>query len=183
MVAAVTHNQPAPVRNLPNDVNSFVGRQHERADVEALLDSSRLVTITGAGGSGKTRLALQVARDRSDAFADGVCWIELADITNASSVAASVAALLGLAQQGSVDSVAAIAEYLSHRHLLIVLDNCEHVIDACAMLANAILRAAPGTRVLATSREPLGIAGEVIWTLPLLRLPEASPGNPRSTSA
>ena len=139
--------------NLPAELTSFVGRRGELAEVRRLLAGSRLVTLTGVGGVGKTRLALRAAAGLRRAFRDGVWLVRLDQLRDEALVAQAVAGALGLQDRAGYAPAAALAEYLAGRQLLLVLDNCEHLVDAAAKLADALLRAAAGLRVLATSRE------------------------------
>jgi predicted ATPase/DNA-binding CsgD family transcriptional regulator len=156
---------------LPADVTSFVGRRRELAEVKRLLPVSRLVTLTGVGGVGKTRLALRVAAELHRGFADGVWLVELAGLQDAGLVSPTVAAALGVQDRASDRPLGALSDFLEKRQLLLVLDNCEHLLEACAVLADALLRACPGLRILATSRQSLGIAGEQILTVQPLSVP------------
>ena len=162
--------------NLPQQISSFVGRGHETAEVRRLLARSRLLTLVGVGGIGKTRLALQVAAETHDAYPDGVWFVELGSITDASLVPSSVAQVLGVRERSGIDLTQTLCNHLKSRRLLLLLDNCEHLIDACAALAAALLLAAPEIRVLASSREQLQVAGEQIYAVPPLSLP-APDGN------
>jgi predicted ATPase/DNA-binding CsgD family transcriptional regulator len=162
----------AGVHGFAAGLGSFVGREGQLAEVARLLGECRLVTVTGTGGVGKTRLAGEVARQVAGRFADGVWLAELARVGDPALVPAVVAEMLGLQLAPGV----ALAEALAGRQLLLVLDNCEHLADAVARLCNAVLRAADDVWVLATSREPLGVAGEACYRLPPLALPE--PGDP-----
>jgi predicted ATPase/DNA-binding CsgD family transcriptional regulator len=164
--------------NLPADVTSFVGRRHELAEVRDLLQRARLITLTGVGGVGKTRLALRAAADVRRAFVDGVWLVELAGLREPGLVGESVVATLGLQEQQGGWSLAALSDRLSDRRLLLVLDNCEHVLDACAMLADTLLKTCPDLRILATSRQPLRIAGEHCLEVAPLETPVSN----RSTS-
>ena len=146
--------------NLPAEVTSFIGRRRELSQVREALERYRLVTLRGVGGVGKTRLALHLAADLQRSFADGVWLAELSALRNAELLARTVAASLGLPDQAAGDPVDLLADYLAERHLLLILDTCEHLVDACAKLAEALLPAAPRLRILATSREPLGVRGE-----------------------
>jgi predicted ATPase/DNA-binding CsgD family transcriptional regulator len=137
-----------------------------------LLEDSRLLTLTGAGGCGKTRLALATAGELSEGFEEGVWLVELAPLADPSLVAQAVAAILGVREQPGRSLTEMLSSYLGSKKLLLVLDNCEHLIEACAELAEALLRFCPGLRVLATSREALGITGEVAWPVPPLTLPD-----------
>ena len=157
--------------NLPAELTSFVGRRGEVAEVRRLLAGCRLVTLTGVGGVGKTRLALRAAAGLRRAFRDGVWLVELDQLRDAALVVQAIAGALGL--QGRVGaSEAALAGSLADRRLLLVLDNCEHLVDAAAKLTDLLLQAAPGLRVLATSRESLNIAGETVLPVPPLRAPD-----------
>ncbi|MFF1953526.1 NB-ARC domain-containing protein, partial [Kitasatospora herbaricolor] len=144
---------------LPADVTSLVGRRTELAELKRVLEDSRLVTLTGTGGVGKTRLALQVAREVRRAFPDGVFWVSLAEVGEPGLVALTVMDAVGLRTMGP-EVTAGLVDYLRDKRLLLVLDNCEHLVEACADLAAELLPACPGVRVLATSREVLDIAGE-----------------------
>ncbi|MGW4526652.1 ATP-binding protein [Amycolatopsis sp. NPDC004378] len=159
--------------NLPADTTSFVGRKAEVAEVKHLLTRARLVTLTGVGGVGKTRLAVQTAAGLARAFPDGVWLVELDGLRDPALVAHTVLEALGVHDETGRKPAAVLAEHLRDRRLLVVLDNCEHVLDACATLAHDLLRAAPGLRLLATSRERLALAGEHLWPVSPLPLPEA----------
>jgi predicted ATPase/class 3 adenylate cyclase len=158
--------------NLPTQLTSFIGREREMADVKRLLAATRLLTLTGAGGAGKTRLALQVAADVLEAYPDGVWLVELAPISDPSLVPQTIASVFGLHDERGRPLPATLADYLRPKRLLLVLDNCEHLIEACAALVDGLLRACPPLRILATSREALGIAGETAWRMPSLSLPD-----------
>jgi predicted ATPase/class 3 adenylate cyclase/DNA-binding CsgD family transcriptional regulator len=160
--------------NLPGQLSSFIGREHELAEAGRLLDDHRLLTITGSGGCGKTRLALQLAADRSDRFDDGVWYVELASLAGSGTVARQVADVLRVSDEADVDLVSSLVGRLRDQSVLLVLDNCEHLIDQCAELIDAITRQCGGVRVLATSRQVLDVEGEVIWRLPSMTLPPGS---------
>ncbi len=145
--------------NLPLQTTSFVGRDRELSEVEALLERTRLLTLTGAGGSGKTRLALRVAGDLRASFGNDAWWVDLASLAAPDLVQRKVASTLGVADLPARQTSRQLVEYLESKEVLLVLDNCEHLIEACARVADALLRACPGVRILATSREPLGVAG------------------------
>ena len=157
--------------NLPQQISSFVGRAKETAEVQDLMARNRLLTLVGVGGIGKTRLALQVAAETHDAYPDGVWFVELGSLTDSSLVPSSVAQVLGVRERSGTDLIETLSSHLRTRRLLLVLDNCEHLIDACATLAAALLLAAPDIRILASSREQLQIAGEQVYPVPPLSLP------------
>ena len=163
----------APPRrgNLPLELSSFVGRGREISEVERLLSGTRLLTITGTGGCGKTRLALRVAANLAAQFDDGTWWVSLAPLADPALVPKAVASALGVREQPGRPMTEALPERLGARELLLVLDNCEHLVGACARLVEALLRACPHVRILATSREVLGISGETSWSMPPLSLP------------
>src|SRR3984957_7055383 len=154
--------------NLPRAVTSFIGRESEVAEVEAAVRSHQLVTLTGVGGVGKTRLALEVAARLADEFPDGVWFFELAAVTDPAAVPDAVAAVLGITQQPGRSVAQSVAAALEGRVRLLVFDNCEHVLDAAADLIEAILAASATTKIVATSREGLGIADERLWPVPSL---------------
>ncbi|WP_459983908.1 ATP-binding protein [Nocardioides sp. AN3] len=172
--------------DLPADVTSFVGRRRETAEVRRLLGHARLVTLTGLGGVGKTRLALRVVRESSRAFADGVWFVELAPVDDPDLVPAAVATALGVPEQSGGDRLASVLDFMSTRSGLIALDNCEQVIGGCASLARELLRSCPGVKILATSRQPLNVAGEHLFPVPPLSVPmsqEAARSGARRTDA
>jgi predicted ATPase/DNA-binding SARP family transcriptional activator len=162
--------------NLPLRLTSFVGRRRELGEVWRLLDRSRLVTLTGPGGCGKTRLALEAASGRLRGFPDGVWLIDLAPIADQSLIPDAVAQVLGVQLRAGQPPATALAVQLAARKMLIVLDNCEHLIDSCARVALELVRSCPELTVLATSREPLHVPGELAWRVPSLSLPEPSDG-------
>jgi non-specific serine/threonine protein kinase len=168
---ARTPSHDTPRHNLPAQLTSFVGRSREIGELRQLLSTTRLLTLTGAGGCGKTRLALQVAAELLDQVADGVWVVDLSPLSDADLVKNAVASVLRV-QEGSERSlVEVLSDYVRSRRLLLVLDNCEHLIAACAGLAETLLLAAPNLRILATSREALGISGERVWRVPSLSSP------------
>jgi predicted ATPase/class 3 adenylate cyclase len=158
--------------NLPVQVTSFIGREHELAEVKRLLATTRLLTLTGPGGTGKTRLSLQAAVELLDTFPDGVWLVEFAALTDPTLVLQTLAAALGVREQPGRPLLDTVADYLRGKNLLIILDNCEHLIDACAQLAAALLQACPRLKILPSSREALGIAGETAYRVPSLSLPD-----------
>jgi predicted ATPase/DNA-binding CsgD family transcriptional regulator len=159
--------------NLPLQQTSFIGREHELADVKQLLASRRLVTLTGAGGCGKTRLALQAAAEVTPDYEDGTWLVELAAVTDPGGVAAVVATAVGLREVPDRPLADALVGFLRDKSLLLIVDNCEHVVDAAARLIDSVLRTCPRVRILATSREPLGCVGETTWRVPSLMESEA----------
>jgi predicted ATPase/DNA-binding CsgD family transcriptional regulator len=161
-----------PPNNLPLELSSFVGRQDEVAEVGRLLENNRLLTLTGPGGCGKTRLALAAAGDVARLFGDGVWLAELAPVADPALVGRMVASALGARGRPGRPTVETLSEHLGTSKVLLVLDNCEHLIGACAEIAESLLRSCPGLRVLATSREALGVVGEVARPVPPLSLPD-----------
>ncbi|MFI6494371.1 BTAD domain-containing putative transcriptional regulator [Streptomyces sp. NPDC050564] len=161
-----------PRHNLPTPATALIGREREMAEVEKLLGRSRLLTLTGAGGCGKTRLALAVASRRGDDFRDGVWFVDLAALTEPHLVPEAVAAVLGLQLPLSGRAREALIAQLGGRDMLLVLDNCEHLVDACAALVSEVMARCPGVFVLATSREPLRSYGERTFRVPSLGLPD-----------
>ena len=174
---------PVLQNNLPVQPAKFVGRSRELAEVRALIEASPLVTLTGAGGCGKTRLSLQVAAELLDGIGDGVWLAELAAVTDEEAVAPVIAAALGVPVQPGHPAMDTLLDALVPQHVLIVVDNCEHLIGACAKVADAILRRCPRVHLLATSREPLGIAGEIIYRVPSLSLPGSDDPEPGAAEA
>ena len=160
---------------LPGTLTTFLGREREVAAVSDLLATTRLATLTGAGGSGKTRLAVEVARATAHRFAEGVAWVELAAITDPTLIVGHIATTLGIGGAGQ-SPADALRSALRDSEMLLVLDNCEHVIDVCAAVVELLLRDCAGLRVLATSREALGVAGERAWLVPVLSLPADGDG-------
>ena len=173
-----------PRTNLPAQLTSFVGREREREELAALIPGTPLVTLTGVGGCGKTRLALEAARRALPDFRDGVHVAELATLTKPQFVADAVAGALGAPERGERPMTDLLAEYLRSQSLL-VLDNCEHLLEACASLVTRLLSTCPGLRVLATSREPLGVPGERVYRLQPLPVPDRgdSPVDPAGSDA
>jgi predicted ATPase/DNA-binding winged helix-turn-helix (wHTH) protein len=166
---------------LPSEVTSFVGRAREVRDVTGLVSRSRLVTLTGAGGSGKSRLALRVATTSAASFRDGAWLVELGAVTDPALVPRAVAQVLGVREEPDHDIAAGVAEALRHQQCLVVLDGCEHLLDAVAPFVEHLLRHTDGVRVLATSREMLDVAGEATYLVPTLAVPD--PGEDRTIEA
>src|SRR5580693_2426254 len=149
--------------NLPVQLTRFIGRAADLAAVRSLVRGARLVTLTGSAGCGKTRLGLQAADGLAGAHADGAWLVELAGLSDPAQIAGSIAAALPVHRQGSFAEPAALAAAIGARDLIIVLDNCEHLIRGCAEVTERLLRGCPQIVILATSREPLGVPGEVTW--------------------
>jgi len=165
-------DNPELPNNLPGQLSAFVGRDREVPEVRSLLASSRLLTLTGAGGCGKTRLALQAAAELLGQARDGVWFVDLAPLTEGEQIPAAVASVLGLADQGGQQPpLESLADALREQNTLILLDNCEHVIDDAAKFCGLLVRDSPRLRILATSREPLGLDGERVYRVPSLSLP------------
>jgi non-specific serine/threonine protein kinase len=162
----------ATPNNLPVQLTSFVGRERETAQIRQLLADTRLLTLTGLGGSGKTRLALQVASTLLDEYPAGVYMVGFAALTDPALVPQAVAVTLGIREQSDLFLVTAITEHLRTDKLLLIFDNCEHLLEACASLAYTLLSACPHLQIMATSREPLGITGELVWRVPPLSAPD-----------
>ena len=167
---------------LPAPATGLIGRERERTEVAAAVTASRLVTLTGVGGTGKTRLALQLARDLAGTFADGVAFIDLAPVRDPELLATAVARALGLTPASALAAEAYLAEALRDRELLLVADNLEHLLDETPLLSR-LLAAAPALRILATSRMPLHLYGEQIFRVPPLPLPEVSSSGPAGSEA
>jgi predicted ATPase/class 3 adenylate cyclase len=165
----------ALANNLPVNTTRFIGREREVAAVRERVVAERLVTLTGTGGAGKTRLALQVAADLVDQFADGVWLVEYAPVADASMVAQTSAAVLSVREEPGREPLATLVDHVRPRQLLLLMDSCEHLVVACASLADTLLRAAPRLHILVTSREVLGISGETTWRVPSLTLPPKPP--------
>ncbi len=164
--------------NLPGELTSFVGRRAELVQIGDPLGWVRLLTLTGSGGCGKTRLALQAAADAVDRHPDGVWWVELARLEDPALVPAAVIRAVGLREVPGRGLLETLAEYLRARRVLVVLDNCEHLLGACAEFVDALLRGCVSLTILATSRAPLGVPGEVTWRVPSMSLPAEPAGEP-----
>jgi len=166
----------ATPNNLPQQATSFIGRETELAEAKRLLDGTRLLTLLGMGGLGKTRLSLQIAADVLDRYPDGVWFVDLAPIRDPSLVPNATGHVLGIREDAGKPVTQSLCEHLREHTLLIVLDNCEHLVDACATLADTLLKAIPGIRILATSREALHIQGEQTYPVLPLRVPDRKAG-------
>jgi non-specific serine/threonine protein kinase len=173
--SAATSVHFSPQQNLPSQLTSFIGREKEIETVKQLITpngAGRLITLTGAGGSGKTRLALQVANATLDIFPDGVWFIDFAPLTDPALVPQSLLTTLGLSEQAGSSAFAIISNFLQPKRALLILDNCEHLIQACSRLAETLLRACPTLHILATSREALSVPGETLYLVPTLTTPD-----------
>ncbi|MPY85637.1 MAG: hypothetical protein GEV00_20560 [Actinophytocola sp.] len=159
---------------LPAGVSAFVGRERERATVADLVAAARVVTLTGSGGCGKTRLAAEVARDVAARFADGACWVDLQAVNEPGLVAPAIGGAVGIHERPGQALTDTLAEQLHPRHLLVVLDNCEHLVEVCAELVGEFSAACPRLHVLATSRVPLVVEGEATFEVAGLPVPEAN---------
>ena len=164
-------DNPDLPNNLPAQLSAFIGREHELAEVRSLTAAARLVTLTGSGGSGKTRLALQAAVELLDWALDGVWFADLAALTDGAQVPGAVAAALGLPDHSGSAALSSVLEVLAPQDTVILLDNCEHVIEDAAKFCEQVIRYCPRVRFIATSREPLGIEGERVYRVPSMSLP------------
>ena len=165
----------ATPNNLSQQLNSFVGRETELAQVRSALQATRLLTLLGMGGLGKSRLSVQLGAELLDEYADGVWLVELAPLADSHLVPQALASVLGVREAAGQDLVQALLAHLRDRTLLVILDNCEHLLAACADLAKRLMQAAPGLRLLATSRDALQVAGESVYAVPTLRVPQHGP--------
>jgi hypothetical protein len=164
---------PSIPNNLSCELTSFIGRENALSELERLLPSARLLTLTGTGGTGKTRLALKLAERVIRGYSDGVWLVELAPLSDPAQVPSAVLSALSLRELTDKSPTASLIAHLQDKRMLLILDNCEHVIEACAQLADAMLRGCKHLCVLCTSREALGIAGELAWRVPSLVMPDA----------
>jgi len=161
--------------NLPFPLSTFIGREQEISSLKQLLLKNRVVTLTGVGGSGKTRLAIKTANELLNKSEQGIWFIEFASLDDDSLVTQVVATILGVRERKNSPLLDDLIEHLQNHRSLLIFDNCEHLIEACAMFVEKLLQACPNLQILATSREPLGIPGEAIWTVPPMSLPESHP--------
>jgi predicted ATPase/DNA-binding XRE family transcriptional regulator len=161
-----------PRTNLPSQLTSFIGREKEIDEIKDALSRYRLVTLTGSGGTGKSRLSLQVAADLLDAFQDGVWFVELASLSDPALVPQTIHNTMGLVEYKGLTILQALQEYLRERKVLLILDNCEHIIETCAVLSNDLLSHTINLKILASSREALSVQGEFSWRVPSLALPD-----------
>lgn len=163
-----------PPDNLPFAGTPFIGRQAELHQLTTLLQTARLLTLTGPGGSGKSRLALQLATQQQHLYANGICWCDLAPLSDPANVPQAVAASLHIAEEPAIAISESLVRALRQRQLLLILDNCEHLLAACAALASRLHRDCPQLTLLATSLQPLGLPAEIVWPVPPLALPDIS---------
>lgn len=180
--ALVEESDPAPASSIPNnlpyELTSFIGREQALQELERLLSTTRLLTLTGTGGTGKTRLALKLAERVMSSYPDGIWLVELAPLSDPAMVSAATLSALNLRELPDKSPIASLIAHLQDRHMLLIIDNCEHVIEACAQLADALLRGCRHLRVLCTGREALSIAGELAWRVPSLSVPDAKTTDP-----
>ena len=174
VASALVARRSSTSGNLPAETTSFIGRRHELAETRRKLSVARLVTLVGPGGVGKTRLAIRAASDFARGVPDGAWLVQLAELRDGALIGNAVLAALDLRDQGAAGPQALLRSYFRDKQLLLVLDNCEHLLPAAAELTNDLLRAAPGVRVIATSREPLSLDGEHVLPVPPLPLPSAT---------
>jgi predicted ATPase/class 3 adenylate cyclase len=166
--------------NLPQQLTSFIGRQKEIADIKRLLPTTRLLTLTGTGGTGKTRLALQVGAETLEEYGDGVWLVECAALADPALIPQTIAAVFGLREEPRRTMLQTLITYLRPKALLLLLDNCEHLIEHCAHVAETLLQQCPHLCIVTTSRETLGVPGETTWRVPCLSLPDPTPTGSRS---
>ena len=158
--------------NLPSLLTTFIGREKEQAEIIQHLNKHRLVTLMGSGGVGKTRLSIKVGEQVMADYSNGVWLLELASLNNPALLPQTITALFGLVTQSNTSLMEVLINFLRNKTILLILDNCEHLLDACAQLADALLKNCPNLKILATSREALGIMGEVLYRVPSLGLPD-----------
>jgi predicted ATPase/class 3 adenylate cyclase len=168
------HSLSSLPNNLPSQMTSFIGREREMQEVRRLLSSARLLTLIGPGGTGKTRLSLQLGADQLSAFKDGVWLVELAPLSDPAFVVSTIASVLELHEVPGIPLLHIVIDYLRLKQLLLILDNCEHLVEASAQTADQLLHACPDLKVIASSREALGINGETVYRVPSLSLPDTS---------
>lgn len=161
-----------PKSNLPASLTSFIGREKEQAEVITLIDKHRLVTLTGSGGVGKTRFAISAGGQLLENYPDGVWWIELASLNNSLLLPQTIAASFGLKSQSGITHINLLVNFLRAKSILLILDNCEHLLDGCAHLTDTLLKNCPDLKILVTSREPLGAMGEARYRIPSLGMPD-----------
>ena len=180
-IDAPTRSPGSGPTNLPAEASTFIGRERELAGLRRTLAGARLLTLTGTGGCGKTRLALRCARTVLDRFPDGVWWVELATVTDPALLGEVVSAAIGVQPLPAVSAAEALATHLASARALVLLDNCEHLVGECAELSERLLEGCPELSVIATSREPLGVAGEVTRRVPSMSTPPEAPAHGEAT--
>ena len=163
--------------NLPVQLTTFIGREHEIEDAKKRLKSAHLLTLIGPGGTGKTRLSLQLAAELLPSFADGVWIAELAPLTDPALIVQTIGSIFGLREQAWMSLNELVMDYLRAKNILLVLDNCEHLVEACAKLVDQLLHGCPNLKIIASSREALGITGETVLRVPSLSLPDPKSGH------
>ena len=168
----ISHKAIAPIANLPMPLSSFIGRKHEIEKVKQLVLAHRLVTLTGAGGSGKTRLAVQSAQELAQNFKHGVWFVDLASLGDATLIPDKITSTLNVNKHSEETSLESLTAFLSNRKMLLILDNCEHLVAACAEITESLLQKSLQLHILTTTRELLGLPSEVTWVVPPLRLPD-----------
>ncbi|MEV1177118.1 LuxR C-terminal-related transcriptional regulator [Nonomuraea sp. NPDC049784] len=178
----MTMTAPIVSFRLPSELNSFVGRRHEIAEVKRLLSEARLVTLVGVGGVGKTRLALRAGYDLRRSFHDGVWLVELAALESPELLLQTVTESLEIQDRSVRPSIEVLIDHLHDKHLLLILDNCEHLLEHCARMAETLMRTVPGLRILATSRQSLGVVGEQTMPVPTLPMPDSNGSRPSTES-
>ena len=163
--------------NLPAEATTFIGRRRELGEIRKKLTTARVVSLVGPGGVGKTRLAIRAGTELARSFADGAWLVELGEVSDAALVTDAVLAALDLRDQAGATPMEILISSLRERQLLLLIDNCEHLLEAAAQLVSDVLRAAPDVRVITTSREPLQVAGEYVVPVPPLELPQVTEEN------
>jgi predicted ATPase/DNA-binding CsgD family transcriptional regulator len=171
----INQTRSSYLHNLPSPLSSFIGRNRDLAEIQRLLSKQRLVTLTGPGGSGKTRLALHAAWEAGPAYAGGIWLAELASLADPALLPQTLASVLNVREEAGRPWIQSIIDHLQKRQVLLLLDNCEHLVEACAQLCTGLLSACPDIRILTTSREILRVPGEAVWQVPPLSLPELQP--------
>lgn len=172
-VSSVAASRTVPLRRLPLPLTSLIGREVECTEIAIALRTARLVTLTGSGGVGKTRLALAVAEANAEQWAQGVWWSDLSALIQGTQIPSALASVLGIHEQGNRELIQTLVGFLQDRELLLIFDNCEHLLADCAELGALLLRECPKLQILATSRQPLGLCGETAWRVPSLSAPSA----------
>ncbi len=168
------HSVPTATNNLPTQLTSFIGRERERREAQGKLASTKLLTLIGPGGTGKTRLSIQIASEQLVNFKDGVWLVELAPISDPAFIASTIASVFEVREVQNIPLINLVIDYLRGRETLVVLDNCEHLVEASAQIANQFLHECPDIKIIASSREALGVDGETVFRVPSLKDDEAT---------